>query len=70
MPPSCLPFVYASVSSAEAGSALSGFTEPDFDMSPDVRRIAPFVRESNSVLWTPGFWLRRVNCASVSAGYL
>ena len=46
-----------------------GFASLEFDMRPDVLRIAPVSRESTRVLWTPGFWDRRVRSARVSSDY-
>jgi hypothetical protein len=71
IPLSLFPFVRPSgvVSREEAGGTLFGFAEDDLDMSPEVRTMAPLSRDMMMVLWTPGFWLRRVRRASVSSGW-
>ncbi|MBE7181802.1 MAG: hypothetical protein INR71_11460, partial [Terriglobus roseus] len=53
--------------SAGAGMALLGFASPLADTSPLARTMAPVARDRISVDCTPGFWLRRVRCASASS---
>jgi hypothetical protein len=71
IPLSFRPFVkFSDDVSLDAGNVLLGFAEELFEINPDVRTIAPLLRDKMRVLCTPGFWLSRVSSARDSSGYL